>query len=36
MNVKYMFDYVNQCKAENQVASWEGLKEYYNKNKGVY
>lgn len=36
MNVKYLFDYVKLCKQSNQLASWEGLKEYYNNNKGDY
>ena len=36
LNVKYLFDYVKLCKTRNIVASWEGLKEYYNNNKGVY
>ena len=36
LNVKYLFDYVKLCKSANIVATWEGLKEYYNNNKGVY
>ena len=36
LNVKYLFAYVELCKRSNQLASWEGLKEYYNNNKGVY
>ena len=33
LNVKYLFQYVELCKTINIVASWEGLKEYYNTNK---
>jgi len=36
LKVKYLFAYVKLCKNKNIVASWEGLKEYYNNNKGVY
>lgn len=31
MNVKYLFDYVELCKSKNVVASWQGLKNYYEK-----
>jgi len=36
LNVKYLFAYVELCKSKNIVPTWEGLKEYYNNNKGVY
>ena len=35
MNVKYLFQYMELCKSKNIVASWEGLKKYYENNKGV-
>jgi hypothetical protein len=36
MNVKYLFDYIEECKSKNVVASWQGLKNYYEKMKGRY
>lgn len=33
MNVKYLFEYVEQCKINNVVGTWQGLKDYHNENK---
>lgn len=36
MNVKHLFDYVEQCKNESSIPTWEGLKNYYENMKGRY
>jgi hypothetical protein len=36
MNVKYLFDYVEQCQSKNVVANWQGLRNYYEKIKGGF
>ena len=36
MYVKYLFDYIEECNSKNVVASWLGLKNYYENMKGRY